>query len=146
MRIRPYESADRDACLSIFRSNVPEYVAAFEEEQYRRFLDNAPGTYFVLVREDGRVAAAGGYAIGADDVCTLCWGLVHRQWHRQGLGRQLLTARLDAIEQAGIARAVRLSTSQHTRGFFERFGFVATETVTNGIAPGIDRVDMRLEL
>jgi GNAT superfamily N-acetyltransferase len=142
--VREYTTSDLDACLSIFRSNLPVYVAPFEEAGYRSFLERPPGPYLVLEMPGSQIVAAGGYAMEAEGMCSLCWGLVERRWHRRGFGRALLTARLDAIAREGVAHTIRLSTSQHTRGFFERFGFVAIETIPNGIAPGIDRIEMRL--
>ncbi len=52
---------------------------------------------------------------------------------------------------AGSARAqlpceVVLDTSQHSRGFFERFGFQQVARHRDGYGPGLDRCEMRLEL
>ena len=40
----------------------------------------------------------------------------------------------------------RLDTSQHTRGFFERWGFTAASVTPNGYGPGLDRIEMRITL
>ncbi|WP_428380005.1 hypothetical protein [Nevskia ramosa] len=58
----------------------------------------------------------------------------------------LLDARLQAIRSEGSVREVRLSTSQHAAGFYQRFGFVTKLIVPGGFAPGIDRCDMVLAL
>lgn len=145
--VRPYDPArDRDACLAIFRSNVPTFFGASEEADYAAFLEAPAGRYLVLHTPDGAIVAAGGYALDAQGLYALCWGMVDRRRHRRGLGRRLLQARLDAVRAEGRAAAVRLSTSQHACAFFARFGFIVVEAVPDGIAPGIDRVEMRLEL
>jgi len=45
----------------------------------------------------------------------------------------------------GVARGI-LNTSQHTQGFYARFGFEAEKVTPDGYAPGIDRWDMVLKL
>lgn len=145
--MRPYDGArDREACLALFRSNVPAYFGENEEADYRAFLDAPAGHYLVLVARENVVVGAGGYAVEADGVYALCWGMVDRAHHRSGLGRLLLEVRLGAIGADHRASAVRLATSQHTRRFYERFGFHATLVTSDGFAPGIDRVEMRLDL
>jgi hypothetical protein len=42
-------------------------------------------------------------------------------------------------------RALVISTSQHTSGFYEKLGFRLTEHVPDGYGPGIDTCRMRLE-
>jgi len=43
------------------------------------------------------------------------------------------------------AQAVQIDTSQHTTPFYTRFGFTERERETDGFAPGLDRVRMRLD-
>jgi len=79
-------------------------------------------------------------------MARLAWGMVHRSRHGQGLGTVLLQERLRRIADEGVARHVVLDTSQLSRTFFVRFGFVTTSTVPDGYGPGLDRYDMRLAL
>ena len=72
--------------------------------------------------------------------------MVQREQHRSGYGRVLLEARLAAIRAEGGVRDVRLSTSQHAAGFYQRFGFLTVKLVPGGFSPGIDRCDMVLTL
>lgn len=148
---RPYRTADRAACLAAFESNVPEYFDASERADFEDYLDalaaGSAGRYFVAVALDGRVVGAAGYALDErGTVADLCWAMVHRRDHRGGHGRVLLDARLAAIRAHGGVREVRLSTSQHAAGFYQRFGFHTVKLVPGGFAPGIDRCDMVLTL
>ncbi|WP_258078827.1 hypothetical protein [Xanthomonas arboricola] len=43
-------------------------------------------------------------------------------------------------------RRVILDTSQHTRQFYARFGFVVQQVTVDGYAPGLERWDMALDL
>lgn len=147
MRVRPFAPADRDACLAVFDSNVPAYFVAEERAAFVAFLDALPGPYLVLEDEDGSVAGCGGWAVVPETrTADLCWGMVSLHRHGTGLGRLLFDARLHGIRADADADAVALNTSQHTRGFYERRGFVIERVVPDGYAPGLDRCDMRLVL
>lgn len=147
MRIRAYAPADRGACLAVFDSNVPAFFVPGEREGFAGFLDALPGPYLVLEDEDGAVVGCGGWAIVPETrTADLCWGMVSLPRHGTGLGRMLFDARLDGIRAGPGADAVALNTSQHTRGFYERRGFVTERVVPDGFAPGLDRCDMRLVL
>ncbi len=144
MLFRVYQSTDTVACLELFDSNTPAFFAPSEREEFVAYLAEAPH-YFVLVHNQ-RIVGCGGLEEIRDRTWVLCWGMVDRNLHRQGLGKALLLGRLDWIRQQPNASVVHLDTTQFSRGFFERFGFVATSITANGYAEGFDRVDMTLEL
>ncbi|MFW6079187.1 MAG: GNAT family N-acetyltransferase [Gemmatimonadota bacterium] len=147
VRARDYAPADRDGCLAVFESNVSEFFLPSEREEFEAFLGDLPGPYLVLEDAAGRVVACGGYAVAPGTATAdLCWGMVLRELQGTGLGRRLTEARLARIRRDGVARAVALRTSQHTRGFYERLGFATERVVPDGVAPGLDRCEMRLEL
>jgi GNAT superfamily N-acetyltransferase len=145
--IRAFRPEDRGACLDVFESNVPRYFRRPERVEFAAFLDALPGPYLVVEAADGPVVACGGWARrpGSDTV-DLCWDMVARSLHGEGLGRLLVEERLARIRADGTVRAVTLNTSQRTVGFYEAFGFVVERVVPDGYAPGLDRCDMRLVL
>lgn len=147
-RLRPFKNQDHEACLAVFDSNVPKYFAAEERQDYALFLEKLPGPYFVLENERGSVIACGGYATGRDDesIAVLCWGMVDRSLHRSGVGTKLLTERLRRISAEPQFSIIKIETSPHSRGFFERFGFTELGTIPDGFAPGLDLVRMELDL
>lgn len=142
MRCRPYETTDRGRCVHAFTSNVPQYFLPHELQEFEQFLDRLPGPYLVVEHGD-EVVGCGGYAHGrVDGQADICWTIVHRAHHGRGIGDYLVRACLDDIAINTMCRSVRLETSQHTRAFFERFGFEAVEITPNGFGPGLDRVEM----
>lgn len=148
---RLYRPDDRAACLRAFDSNVPKFFDVAERADFEDYLDSLPershGRYFVAVDAAGAVQGSAGYALNErGDSADFCWAMVRREQHRSGYGRVLLEARLAAIRAEGGVRDVRLSTSQHAAGFYQRFGFVTVRLVPGGFAPGIDRCDMQLPL
>lgn len=72
--------------------------------------------------------------------------MVDRNRHRNGLGKILLLRRLEAMFRIYGPMTVHLTTSQHSAGFFARFGFRTTEVQVDGLAAGLDRVEMELHL
>lgn len=140
MRVRAYRSGDRGGCLEIFDSNVPEFFRPEERRDFSAFLDDPPGPLLVLEGPPGWVVGFGGVADEGDGLGSLCWGMVHRRRHGQGLGRRLLDARLDLMRQDPAFRAARLETIPATAGFFVKMGFSVVSTEPDGYAPGMDRV------
>ena len=148
VRLRPWRAEDRDLGEALFDSNTPNYFAAIEKPDFLGFVDDLPGPYFVLESLAGEALGCGGYARQpkAPSVAALCWGMVRGDLHGRGLGQRLLTERLTRIAADPAFKTVDIQTTQHSQGFFARYGFVQTAHVPDGFAPGMDRVDMTLRL
>ena len=105
VNIRPFALADRKACLSVFDSNTPEYFATEECDDFAAFLDAGQLYFFVATTPDETVIACGGYYLDPlQGFAGLTWGMVHRIWHRHGVGSVLLQYRIAAIEDSRDAR------------------------------------------
>jgi predicted GNAT family N-acyltransferase len=143
---RPYSDGDKAACMDLFMSNTPRYFGVEEAEDFRKFLDAPVCDFFVVTQNDELVACGGHGYHDKKDAFVLAWGMVRADLHKHGLGKFLLAERLKRIYKDSGESLVKIETSQHSRGFFERFGFVVTNTIENYFAPGIDRVDMELRL
>ena len=146
LRHRPYTASDRDACVEVFRSNVPKFFRDHELEEFTDFIDAFECPYFVVLSDD-EIIGCGGFGIEADsETASLCWGMVQQEHHGKRIGAYLLFFRLHEIATSTDAKFVRLRTSQHTEGFFRRYGFSIESTEPDGFAPGLDDVEMRIEL
>ncbi|MFP4281415.1 MAG: GNAT family N-acetyltransferase [Verrucomicrobiota bacterium] len=141
--ISRYRPEDATACLALFEGNADPYFAAEERALFARFLDNPQWTadYFV-VRHEGDIVACGGWMADTDGVLELSWGMVSRTRHGTGLGTTLLLYRLEQLAAEHAGATVRVRTSQHTAGFFARFGFRETARQTDGFGPGLDTVTL----
>lgn len=129
----------------MFDSNRPRYFAEAERALFADFLDQRSATYFVLV--DGtRLVACGGHFVEPDGAAGLAWGMVAQDVHGRGIGTRLVNERLKRILALPGLTRVTLNTSQYTVAFYERFGFKAGDRVADGFGPGIDRIDMVLEV
>ena len=58
---RRYAVSDKEACLALFDSNVPEFFDPAERADFGTFLDDPGGEYFI-VQQDGAVIGCGGFA------------------------------------------------------------------------------------
>lgn len=146
---RLYNAADFTACLSIFDSNVPLYFAIEERAEFCDFLLNIgdlEGFYLVLTLND-TIVACGGVSIETEKKrAALSWGMVHRKFHREGLGKHLMSARLEQLHTLRTVGKLIIATSQHTSGFYEKHGFTVINVTPDGFAPGLDRWEMKLQL
>lgn len=144
---RLFVTADRDACLAIFDSNTPRFFAPDERGEFEGFLGNietGEGRYLVLTRGSSVIACGGLSFNPAGTRASLSWGMVNRAYHGQGLGSRLTRERIALARQGtGISELV-LSTSQHSRGFYEAFGFSVVKIAQAGLGAGLDRYDMAL--
>jgi predicted GNAT family N-acyltransferase len=144
--VRPYRASDRDSCLALFDGNTPRFFDPSERAGFAAWLDKSMHPYLVIERH-GDIVACGGHALDAGGtVASLCWGMVAQDVHGQGLGRALTQARLDAISAMPQVASVSMNTSQHTQGFYARFGFEPVKVTPDGFGPGIDQWDMVLQL
>ncbi len=147
MRIRPYAASDEAACVALLESNTPEHFLPEDAALLRAFLAAPQGPYFVVEEDNGVVVACGGIAQEAppeSDVATLCWGIVHADAQRRGIGRALTEHRLASLLPAHPEiRRLRVNTTQKVQGFYERLGFGVVEVKRDHHAQGLDHV--RLE-
>jgi len=142
--VRRYIEADRDVCLAIFGSNTPTFFRAHEQRGFASFLEQHGNRYFVVDDADAVVACGGwGWKTEEPRVARLCWGMVHRDSHRRGIGTLLLTHRLEEIAKHDFDE-VEVNTSQHAAAFFARVGFLDVAIQTEFYGPGLHGHRMRL--
>jgi len=144
--MRRFEERDAPTCVAMMRGNTPEFFTEAELSDFAPWLASRTSPYFVVQDAAGRIVACGGYCLHAQDRWAgLTWGMVARGEQRKGIGSLLLRARLESLVDDG-ASEVRLDTSQHSRAFYERHGFVVVSIQPDGYRPGLDRWDMQLNL
>lgn len=133
--------------MEIFDSNVPTFFAPQEREEFCEHLRrvNAVDTPFLVFLFKGSIVACGGLTIEPHKrQASLSWGMVGKVLHRQGVGTHLVEARLTLARSVPDIDELVLATSQHTYGFYERFGFVVSKITPDGFGSGLDRWDMTL--
>lgn len=143
---RPYHPNDAAHCQRVFDSNTPLFFGPHERDGFVDFLQEPqrPQDYVVVERE-GEIVACGGLA-GLDEATAgFVWGMVDQRLHRQGVGKALALARIEQAQAMG-KRRVTLNTSQHVQAFYAGLGFAVVNVVADGHGPGLDAVEMSLNL
>ncbi|HMO79809.1 MAG TPA: GNAT family N-acetyltransferase [Pyrinomonadaceae bacterium] len=140
---RPYVSENLEDVVAIFRTNIPKYFVPAEEQELREYLTDHPEDYYLL-ESGGEIVAAGGIALNSDNTVSLCWGMVRNDLIGTGIGKRLTEFRLAKARERFGPVPVKISTSQHTSGFYEKLGFQMGELTPNGFGPGLDRCNMVL--
>lgn len=152
MTIRPYQASDYSGCIQAFEGNHPEFFADHEKIEFQELLDDLSqgkdedSLYYYVVEIENQIAACAGFYFPDNESNTagLVWGMVARQFHRKGIGKQLLTFRLNKIRELRPGASVILDTTQLSFPFFEKLGFRVTQVTPDFYAPGLDRYDMVL--
>jgi ribosomal-protein-alanine N-acetyltransferase len=100
--------------------------------------------------EDGAgsvIGCSGYWTVPGTPVAVITWTMVARAWHGRGVGRRLLLTCLHHLCRIPTVQTVRLETSQHVTGFYERVGdFHVREIEENGYAPGLHKIVMDREI
>lgn len=145
MEFRPYRTKDREACLELFRSNMPEYFTEEELDQFSSWIDRPLDDLYFVIEDSGQIVACGG--IFRDVVrrkAGLAWGMVHRNLHGKGYGKFLTERRLEILQNMYSDYSIGIRTSRHTEAFYQKLGFETVKVTPNGIAPGLDTYEMTL--
>ena len=142
-----YHSVDFDRCMAIFESNSPQYFCNAEKQEFDAFLLDLPGPYLMVKHQTLGFVGCGGYAFNQKDKSAdLCWGMIHKDFHKQGFGETLLQHRLECINANSEIKTINLNTCQLTNSFFENAGFKTLYVQKDGFAAGLHRYDMQLYL
>ena len=141
-KVVPYTSQYQDACLNVFKSNIGKYFADNELEEFEEFLGSQVySTKYFVVLSDSKVIGCGGYYF-RDGEIRLVDGMIEKTSHKTGAGLLLLEHRLNAAKSEYPDKSIGIATSQHTEGFFKKYGFETTDVVKNFFGEGIDKVSM----
>ncbi|MNK25831.1 hypothetical protein D3C87_441590 [compost metagenome] len=153
--IRTYQPSDKTACMNAFQTNVPKFFTYGEVGDFERFLDRLADpaelnqTPYYVLELNNELIGCGGFmekeGIDGKSAVTFTWGLVHRDFHKQGYGEELLQFRIKEIKTRFPAKQVILDTTQFSYTFFEKYGFKTVKFTENGYEEGMHRYDMVLD-
>ena len=147
MKLIPYHSHHKGGVQKIFDGNTPIFFDPSERASFVRFLEKPPCPYFVVVDEDEQVLGCGGYFLSEKSAeAGLCWGMIDRKWHRQGIGTFLFRARLEKILAHRTVKRLLMDTSQQSLGFYQQLGFEISKVTEDGYGAGLSRFDLVLSL
>lgn len=138
---RPYQPADRAACLALFDGNCPRFFAPNERAGYEELLAAAPAGYEVC-RLENRIVGAFGVLREASSL-TLRWILLEPGVQGHGLGRAIMD-RVTATVRAQGGGPLLIAASHQSAAFFASFGAREARRTPDGWNPGLHRVDLQV--
>jgi N-acetylglutamate synthase-like GNAT family acetyltransferase len=108
--------------------NEPGRFPAGILDQYRAILAENRG-YFLVAEHNNRIIATGGITEHPMGPIILCYGLVHPDFHRQGIGTALLYARIALLNVKPLhPRILMLLCVETSVSFYEQLGFLKRAT------------------
>lgn len=141
----PYTADHYADCLRIFECNVPKYFHADEIADYCDYLRNyAVGDYWTCM-ENEKIIGCGGIRV-VENTGRLVYGIVDPDYQGRKHGSALLKFRLKQLAGNMDVQAIKLDTSQHAMGFFRKLGFAEERRIKDGLAAGLDQVDMVMDM
>jgi ribosomal protein S18 acetylase RimI-like enzyme len=123
MAFRRFQPTDAPACIELYALNEKGRFPEGVMDQYRKSLD-VQKSYYLVGERDGRIVTSGGVSYWMrDDMAVLCFGLVHPDYQRRGLGTALLLARLALLNPNRPNYRVLIFALDKAIPFYRRFGF-----------------------
>jgi ribosomal protein S18 acetylase RimI-like enzyme len=145
IRFRQYSAADFDDCLVIFDGNCPEYFALNERQDYAQYLADNPAGYEVYLVRDRIMGACGTWIDPENQHGHISWIMIDPAGQGGGIGTCMMNRVLGKFRAERVP-VVRIAASQKSAPFFARFGAVEISRTAEGWGPGLDRVEMQLQI
>ena len=128
---------------------MPEYFAKDELSDFQKYLKNISKTKdgwtdsFYILKRDKKIVGCAGLGLNkSKKIATLSWGMVDKNYHRNGIGTQLTNYRLNLLQSYKLDLKIRLDTSQHSYLFYEKFGFKIEDIEKDGYEKGMHKYNM----
>ncbi len=126
---------------------MPKYFAPHELGLFADFLEKPDLDEYYVVQEKRDVIACGGLFFDTEkNRAGLAWGMVHADFHGQGIGKKLTQYRIEAFKKSKRTEKIILNTSQHTYRFYEKMGFELQKITPDGFGKGLDNYLMTLKI
>jgi putative acetyltransferase len=129
--IRPFAPADQAPAQQLILAGLGEHWGAIDFSLNQDLNDightYANGTFLVATFDD-KIIGTGALLPAMEGTGQIVRMSVHREWRRQGIGRRLLDALIQAARQRGYRRLLLETTSswQEVVQFYRRYGFSIT--------------------
>ncbi|MBC5992076.1 GNAT family N-acetyltransferase [Pontibacter cellulosilyticus] len=144
--IRPYLPEDKAQLVALLQLNIPQYFAETEEADFVEYLDKHLEDYFVF-EDENKILGAGGINYFYDTNLTrISWDIVHPEHQGKGIGRKLLTHRINHIKAIPSIKTIQVRTSQLVYRFYEKMGFDLELVDKDYWAKGFDLYQMKMPL
>jgi ribosomal protein S18 acetylase RimI-like enzyme len=136
--IRPYNVADKEQLVAIFKLNTPKYFDPKEVKDFEEYLDQYSDTYLTIEHNNKIVGGTGYYVNDSKKSGHITWIFVHPGSAGLGIGKQAVEYCLAILKANPAVEKLVVSTSQFAYRFFEKFGYQLIQTEKDYWAQGLD--------
>lgn len=144
--IRPYHPTDQAACLELLRQNTPSHFAPEEAPDFLHYLAHEREAYYVVCANKVIIACGGINYFEREQLARLSWDIVAPNWQGKGVGRLLVSHRVEAMRKHPNTEQAVVRTSQLAYRFYEKMGFRLEKTQEHYWAPNLHLHQMSMDL
>lgn len=146
MVVREFIQSDTTRVLELLNLNIPASFAETEVKDFEHYLQFEREHYFVLCIDQIVVACGGINFKGTSNQAWLSWDIVHPSFQGKGIGKLLVSHRLNYLRDQFEIKTVWVRTSQLANRFYEKAGFKESKRIEDFWSTGFDLVEMQLQI
>ena len=144
--IRKYTQTDQERVIELLQSNTPIYFDLSEEAIFVNYLNHKTEDYFVYEKGTDIIACGGINYFNEEYTARLSWDMVHVNYHKKGIGKELTQFRINHLRHHPNIKQVIVRTTQLVHPFYKKMGFHLEEIKKDYWAKGFDLYLMSLSL
>lgn len=144
--IRLSKHSDIEVLIQNMKSNVPQYFAESEIDEFMDYLNEQAEHYYVY-EDHGTIIGSGGINYFLDEgVARISWDIIHPAHQNRGIGKQLVLYRINEIKKISKIKFVIVRTSQMVYPFYQQLGFQLEFITKDYWAKGFDLYQMQMNI
>lgn len=144
MKYEQYIPDYKEACMTVFKSNVPKYFLSDEISEFDDWLETGDLEHYYVIKDsrDEIIGCGGIYIDHQKKKGGFTWGMIHADLQGRNIGKAFSLFRIDLIKKL-CDYDQHLVTTQHTAGFYSKLGFEVEKTIPDFYGPGMDKYIMK---
>lgn len=142
IKIREYNSNDKEKIIDLLKLNTPKYFAEEEAKDLIYYMDNEIEYYYVIELNNVIVGSGGINIKENGTIGYISWDLLNPELHWKGLGTLILNYRIEKLKAEKMIESIIVRTTQIVYKFYEKSGFEVIEKVKDYWAKGFDLYKM----
>ena len=141
--IERYNPIDKYECIEVFKSNMPELFWDQELLDFQNWISKNDCPDFYVLKKDEKIIGFGGF-YRERRKAQLVYGVIHREYHNKGYGKQMMDFRVNKIREKDESLTITLEAKKSNYKYFEKLGFRIAEIIPYYFYSTIDKYEMVL--
>ncbi|MCB0687059.1 MAG: GNAT family N-acetyltransferase, partial [Saprospiraceae bacterium] len=109
--LRPYRQDDFDKVIRVFQTNVPQFFAPQEEQEFAIYLQEKREDYYIVEISEQVVGGGGINYFPQQHLARISWDFLHPDFQGKGYGKALTLYRIQKIQSDPQYDTVMVRTS-----------------------------------